>query len=43
MSFLGLVLRARLEQQALAAEFDEQWEEYGRRAPSWIPHILRRR
>ena len=42
VTFLGLVLRARREEQALAAEFGQQWEEYGQRAPGWVPHILRR-
>ncbi len=42
VSFLGLVLRARREEEALAAEFSEQWEEYRRRVPAWILHILRR-
>ncbi len=41
--FLGLVLRARREEQALAAEFGEQWKEYCRRVPGWIPCILGRR
>ena len=43
VSFLGLVLRARREEQALAAEFGEQWEEYCQRVPGWVPRILRRR
>jgi protein-S-isoprenylcysteine O-methyltransferase Ste14 len=42
VTFLGLVLRARREEQALAAEFGEQWEEYCRRVPGWIPCILRK-
>ncbi len=41
VAFLGLALRARREEQALAAEFGEQWEEYHRRVPGWIPRILR--
>jgi protein-S-isoprenylcysteine O-methyltransferase Ste14 len=43
VTFLGLVLRARREEQALAAEFGEQWEEYCRRVPGWMPRTLRRR
>ena len=43
VTFLGLALRARREEQALAAAFGEQWEEYCRRAPGWIPRTLRRR
>jgi len=42
VDFLGLVLRARREEQALADEFGEQWEEYCRRVPGWIPRILRK-
>jgi len=42
VTFLGLALRARREEQALAAEFGEQWEEYCRQVPGWIPRILRR-
>ena len=40
---LGLALRARREEQALAAEFGERWEEYCRQVPGWIPRILKRR
>ena len=43
MSFMGLTLRARREEQALAAEFGQQWKEYCLRVPGWIPRILRRR
>jgi protein-S-isoprenylcysteine O-methyltransferase Ste14 len=43
VGFLGLALRARREEQALAAEFGEQWEEYCRRVPGWIPRLPRRR
>ncbi len=41
VTFLGLVLRARREEQVLSAEFGEQWKEYCRRVPGWIPRILR--
>jgi protein-S-isoprenylcysteine O-methyltransferase Ste14 len=41
-AFMGLVLRARREEEALAAEFGEQWEAYCRRVPAWTPRILRR-
>jgi protein-S-isoprenylcysteine O-methyltransferase Ste14 len=41
VSFLGLVLRARQEEQALAVEFGEQWEMYCRQVPGWIPRIFR--
>ena len=43
LTFLGLVMRARREEQALAAEFGEEWEAYRRRVPGWVPRILRRR
>jgi protein-S-isoprenylcysteine O-methyltransferase Ste14 len=43
VAFLGLVLRARREEQALAAEFGEQWEGYCQRVPGWIPRIPGRR
>jgi len=42
VTFLGLVLRARREEQALAAEFGQQWEAYRQRVPGWIPRILKR-
>jgi protein-S-isoprenylcysteine O-methyltransferase Ste14 len=42
VTFLGLVLRARREEQALAAEFGQRWQEYCQRVPGWIPHILRK-
>jgi len=42
-SFLGLALRARQEEGALAAEFGEEWQAYCRRVPGWIPRILRLR
>jgi len=37
LNFLALIVRARREEQALAAEFGEQWEAYCRRVPAWIP------
>lgn len=40
--FLSLVLRAKREEQALAAEFGEQWETYCQQVPAWIPRIWRR-
>jgi len=36
-----LMLRARLEEQALAAEFGEQWADYQSRVPMWIPRFGR--
>ena len=41
-TFLSLFRRAHHEERALAAEFGEQWEEYCRQVPGWIPCILRR-
>ena len=34
---LGLVRRARLEEEALAQEFGPVWEAYRRRVPGWVP------
>jgi len=36
-----LIRRARIEEVALAARFGEQWEEYQRQVPMWVPRILR--
>lgn len=41
VTFLGLALRARREEQALSAEFGQQWEEYRQRVPGWIPRLGR--
>lgn len=38
LTFFGLVVRARREEQALAAEFGQQWVDYCRRVPGWVPH-----
>ena len=35
-----LLLRTRREEEVLAAQFGEQWEEYRRRVPAWVPRIL---
>ncbi|HEY43034.1 MAG TPA: isoprenylcysteine carboxylmethyltransferase family protein [Anaerolineae bacterium] len=40
--FVGLVIRAKREEQALAAEFGEQWEAYCKQVPAWIPRFRRR-
>lgn len=37
VGFQGLRLRAHREEEALAAEFGEQWEEYRRRVSGWVP------
>jgi protein-S-isoprenylcysteine O-methyltransferase Ste14 len=39
---LFLVIRARREEQALAAEFGAQWEAYCQRVPAWMPRFRRR-
>lgn len=35
----SFLLRARREEEVLAAEFGEQWQEYCRRVPAWIPRL----
>lgn len=39
LNFLALIVRARREEQALAAEFGEQWEAYCDRVPAWLPRL----
>jgi protein-S-isoprenylcysteine O-methyltransferase Ste14 len=41
LNFLGLIYRARREEQILAAEFGEQWAAYCRNVPAWIPRFRR--
>jgi protein-S-isoprenylcysteine O-methyltransferase Ste14 len=36
---LGLTLRARREEQALAAEFGQAWRDYRRRTPAFLPRV----
>ena len=43
INFAGLVLRARREEEALAAEFGEAWEVYAHRVPAWLPRLGRTR
>lgn len=38
-SMLGLGIRARREEQALAAEFGEEWEVYRQAVPAWVPRL----
>jgi hypothetical protein len=38
-TFLGLPIRARREEEALAAEFGQEWQQYCRRVPAWIPRL----
>jgi protein-S-isoprenylcysteine O-methyltransferase Ste14 len=38
---LGLIYRARKEEQALAQVFGRQWEAYTHQVPGWIPRLMR--
>jgi protein-S-isoprenylcysteine O-methyltransferase Ste14 len=40
-NFLGLLVRAKREERALAAEFGETWQAYCRRVPAVLPRISR--
>jgi len=42
LTFFGLVIRARREEQVLAAEFGQQWADYCQQVPGWIPHFRKR-
>ena len=42
VNFLGLFIRARREEQALAAEFGQAWEVYAGQVPAWIPRFRRK-
>jgi protein-S-isoprenylcysteine O-methyltransferase Ste14 len=42
VNFLALFIRARREEQALAAEFGKEWEMYASQVPAWIPRFRRR-
>jgi protein-S-isoprenylcysteine O-methyltransferase Ste14 len=37
-----LFLRARREEEALAAEFGEEWKAYRQRVPAWLPRLRRK-
>lgn len=37
LQFLVLMVRARREEEALAAEFGGQWAAYRQRVPAWVP------
>lgn len=39
---LGLIYRARKEEEALALAFGGEWEAYKRRVPGWIPRFGRK-
>jgi len=43
LNFLGLMMRARREEQALAIEFGAQWQAYSRTVPGWFPRLGRKR
>jgi protein-S-isoprenylcysteine O-methyltransferase Ste14 len=36
---LGLIIRARKEEQALAQVFGRQWEMYQKHVPGWFPRL----
>lgn len=40
LQFPALLVRARREEKALAAEFGERWAAYCRRVPAWLPGFL---
>jgi protein-S-isoprenylcysteine O-methyltransferase Ste14 len=42
VNFLALFIRARREEQALAAEFGKEWEIYASQVPAWIPRFRRK-
>ncbi|NLG49536.1 MAG: isoprenylcysteine carboxylmethyltransferase family protein [Chloroflexi bacterium] len=42
VNLLGLFFRARREEEALQAEFGEEWRAYARRVPAWMPRLHRR-
>ena len=37
-----IILRAYREEMVLAAEFGEQWQEYSKRVPAFVPRLKRR-
>jgi len=41
LTSFGMVIRARREEKALAAEFGQQWIDYCKRVPGWIPRLQR--
>jgi len=42
VNFSGLFIRARREEQALAAEFGKEWEMYAGQVPVWNPRFRRK-
>ncbi len=43
LHFPALMLRARQEERVLAAEFGDEWRDYTRRVPAWLPRLIKRR
>ena len=41
-NMFGLIYRARGEEQALVAEFPEEWAAYCRRVPAWLPRLQKK-
>jgi protein-S-isoprenylcysteine O-methyltransferase Ste14 len=41
-NMLGLIVRARREERALASEFGEEWRAYAARVPAFLPTLRRR-
>ena len=39
LHFPGLAVRARREEQVLAEEFGDEWQDYCRRVPRWLPRL----
>ena len=42
-NFLGLIVRAKREEEALAKEFDKQWQTYSSRVPAFLPGLRKDR
>lgn len=42
VSMLVFLRRARREEEALAAQFGDQWADYAHRVPAWLPRFGRR-
>ncbi len=43
LCFIWLPFRGRKEEKALAKEFGQEWTDYCRRVPAFIPHIFKRK
>lgn len=42
-NFLGLIVRAKREEEALSKEFGEQWQAYCKRVPAFFPRLGKER